>query len=207
LLYNGFHFCQGQKSFYSGALILSSNFGTDGNMANQRYFNGAENTAQTLNGTAPSSDFSMGLEYGLLEWLGIGAIGRIDNYFVQQNMVTETSPTEGAADIGATANIHVLRWKHLDLFGGYDFGLSHLTYIYNMHNGVNASSVSNGTWSDIHATGRLYFSRLGINLSLYVPSMSYSSFRTSNTSIGEYTINYWKSTGYGASLGLQYRIF
>jgi len=196
--------CSAQKSFSSGALIFNTNVGVEGNITRQHFINGSESQAQTLNNTAPASNYSVGLEYGLFNWLGIGAIGRIDNYSMQDNGTTPSTATAGAADIGGTANIHLLKTAHFDFFAGYDLGLSHLTYTTN--DGVHASSTANGTWSDMHITGRIYLGRLGINLCLYAPGTTYSNFKASNTSVGTYALNYWKSSGYGASAGLQYRL-
>jgi hypothetical protein len=197
-------FATGQKSFQGGSFVLNANLGFDGNVANEHYFYGPEANAQTLNGTANASDFSMGAEYGLFNWLGIGAIGRIDNYYTQNNQVTQSTTAQGAADLGVTGNIHVIRWQHLDLLAGYDYGFSHFTYFTNDRDGV--TSTSDGHWSDIHATGRVYFGRLGFNICLYVPTFTYSTFKSSDMPLGEYTVSYWKSTGYGASVGIQYRI-
>ena len=192
-----------QSSFNSGAFVLSANFGVDGNLTSQHYFNAAENNAQTLNGTVAASNFNIAGEFGLLKWLGLGVIARVDKYYMNNNEVTNTTPGAGAIDLGGTANIHFLRFKHFDLLGGYDLGISQFTY--HVNNGVNTMATGNGTWSDIHATGRVYFNRFGVNLSLYTPTINYSSLKSSNTPAGEYVVNYWKSTGYGASIGLQYR--
>lgn len=196
--------CIAQKSFYGGAFVINTNFGVDGNVTSQHIFATPENAAQTLNGTAPSSEYSLGAEYGLFNWLGIGFIGRIDNYFTPSGQTSASTITRGATDIGGTGNIHIIKWKHLDAFAGYDFGVA--TIMYNNNSGVTSPSTTTGTWSDIHATGRIYFNRFGFNLSLYVPGMSYNNFKAGSTNLGQYTINNWKSTGYGASLGLQYRI-
>lgn len=193
-----------QKSFYSGALVFSTNFGVDGNVADQHYFNQSEGAAQTLNGTAPASSYSVGAEYGLLSFLGLGLIGRFDYYVSENNQVTQTTPSAGAVDLGGTANIHLIRWYHLDLFAGADWGISQFTY--HVNDGLNTTAHGTGNWSDIHATGRVYFGRLGVNLCLYAPTMSYSSIKSNNAPAGEYIVDYWKSTGYGASIGLQYRI-
>lgn len=193
-----------QNSFYKHALVVNVNMGTNGNVANQHYFSPPDNAALTLNGTALASDYSVGGEYGLLNWLGAGIIMRLDNYYMTQNEFAQSNPTEGAFDIGATANIHLLRMKHLDILGGYDYGFSRLTY--NTHNSINTTYTSNGSWSDIHISGRIYFGRLGANLTLFIPAATYHNFKASNMSIGDYALNYWKSTGYGASIGLQYRI-
>jgi hypothetical protein len=199
------HLAGAQKAFYGGAFVLSANFGVDGNTANQHYFNQPENTAQTLNGTAPASNFSFAAEYGLLNIIGVGLIGRFDNYFSENNQVTGTSPTAGAVDLGGTVNLHFLRMKHFDLLAGVDWGVSRFTY--HVNDGLNTMAYGNGNWSDIHTTARLYFERLGFNLSLYVPTMTYISLQNNNSSAGEYIVNYWKSTGYGASIGVQYRLF
>lgn len=198
------HDISAQKSFYKHAFVINVNMGTDGNVADQHYFSPPENAALTLNNTALASDYSMGAEYGLLDWLGVGAIMRVDNYYMQQNQLTQTIPTQGAFNIGATANIHLLRWKHVDFLGGYDFGFSRLTVYANNSN--NSSFTSGGHWSDIHITGRIYFGRFGANLTLFSPSMTYRNFKASNMGFGDYALNYWKSTGYGASIGLQYRV-
>jgi len=193
-----------QKSFYGGALVISANYGIDGNTADQHYFNQSEESAQTLNGTAPASNFNIAAEYGLLSFLGVGLVTRFDNYFSENNQVTKTTTTAGAFDLGGTVNLHIIRIPHLDIFAGADWGVSQFTY--HMNDGLNTSAYGDGNWSDIHATGRVYFGRLGVNLSLYMPTMSYSSLQNNNSPAGEYVVNYWKSTGYGASVGLQYRI-
>lgn len=192
-----------QKSFHTGALVISANYGVDGNVTNMR-FNAPENSAQTLNGTTNASNFNLAAELGIFGWLGIGAIGRFDNYYSQNNVLTRSSPTAGAVDVGGTINLHIIKVSFLDLFAGYDYGYSHLNY--NTHNSDGTTSSADGHWSDIHATARLYIGRFGVNLCLYTPMLSYTSFRNSNMNLGDYTINYWKSTGYGASIGLQYRI-
>jgi hypothetical protein len=71
---------------------------------------------------------------------------------------------------------------------------------------MNSTAYGNGHWSDLHITGRIYAHRLGVNLSLYAPTMSYNSLQNNNAPAGQYIINYWKSTGYGASIGVQYRL-
>lgn len=194
-----------QKSFSGGSLIFSANYGIDGNIANQHYINPPENGGQTLNGTAPSSNLSIGAEYGLLNWLGLGIIGRFDNYYPESNDVTHTTPSAGAVDLGGTVNLHILRMTHADILGGFDWGVSQFTY--NVNDGLNTKAYGNGHWSDIHATARLYFGRLGFNLTLYVPTMTYNSLQNNSTQPGQYIVNYWKSTGYGASVGLQYKLF
>lgn len=198
------HQVSAQKSFYTGAFVFSANFGIDGNVADQHYFNQPEGSAQTLNGMAPASNFNIGAEYGLFNFLGLGLVGRFDNYFSENNQITKTTTSAGAVDLGGTVNLHLLRMPHMDIFLGGDWGVSQFTY--HVNDGLNTMAYGNGNWSDIHATGRLYFDRLGVNLSLYIPTMSYSNLQNNNSSTGEYIVNYWKSTGYGASIGLQYRI-
>jgi hypothetical protein len=198
-------FVNAQKSFYSGAFLISANYGVDGNVTNQHYFNPSENSAQTLNGTTPASNFNATAEVGVLNWLGLGLIARFDNYYMTNNQVTNTTPSAGAVDLGGTVNIHVIRFTHLDLLAGYDWGVSQFTY--HTNDGFGTKAYGNGTWSDIHATGRIYFDRFGVNLSLYAPTMNYNNLQNSGTPAGTYIVNYWKSTGYGASVGLQYRLF
>jgi len=195
----------GQKCFNAGSFVISANAGIDGNFANRRFINSPEGPAQTLNGMAPASIYSLSAEYGLFRWLGIGAIGRLDDYYLENNTLTSSTATAGAIGIGGTANIHVLKTKHFDLFAGYDLGFSEIRYY--THDGANATSVADGSWSDIHVTGRIYLGRLGFNASVYVPGTTYSNFKSSNMDAGQYALSYWKSTGYGASVGLEYRLF
>jgi opacity protein-like surface antigen len=193
------------QSFHTGTFVLGANFGIDGDIANRHYFNTSENSAQTLNGTAPASNFNITAEVGLLRWLGVGVIGRFDNYFPQSNGVTESSPSAGAVDLGLTANLHLLTFDRFDLLGGFDYGYSHLTY--NTNNESGTSSSSNGSWGDIHATARIYITKmLGFNLNVYTPMMSYHKFRSSNETVGTYVINDWEATGYGASIGVQVKL-
>jgi hypothetical protein len=194
----------GQKSFSSGSFILGFNAGVNGNTTRENYVINPEASAKTFNGSAPASDLDLTAEYGLLGFLGIGAICRFDQYMEDANEVTQSPAESNAVDIGATANLHFIRWRYLDVFAGYDYGFSHLTYT--SYNGYNTISSASGTWSDVHATGRLYFGRLGLNLNLYIPNLMYSGFTTTNVPPGEYVLNDWKATGYGASVGVQYRL-
>jgi hypothetical protein len=192
------------QSFNRGSFILGANFGIDGNFANRNYFSSSEGNAQTLNGTAPASDFNITAEAGIFKWLGVGLIGRYNSYFPEANGVTQSTPDERAFDLGLTGNLHILSVAQLDVLAGIDYGFSHLTF--NTNNYSNTTSASYGSWGDLHATARIYFGRLGVNATLYIPMMNYSSFTSSNMRPGDYIINDWKSTGYGASIGLQYRI-
>jgi len=193
------------QSFHSGAFILGGDVGIDGNTANRNFINNEQPNAQTLNGTAPASTYDILAEVGIFRWLGIGAIARFDNYFEENNTLTETSPKAGAFDLGGQLNIHILTFEHFDLLVGGTYGFSHITY--NVNNGDATSSASNGSWGDIHATGRLYFGKIvGVNLTVFMPMTSYSNFKASNEDFGDYVVNYWKSSGYGASIGVQFRI-
>jgi hypothetical protein len=193
-----------QKSFYTGALVFSANYGIDGNITEQHYAYQEGSNAQTINGMTPASDFSMGGEVGLLNWLGVGLIARVDDYTPENNQLIHSSPSVGAFDFGGIINIHVLRMNHTDILGGVDWGVSQLTY--NVNNGTNTTSYGSGNWSDIHATARFYFNKFGFNFTLFAPTVTYNNLQTNNPDVGEYIVNYWKSTGYGASVGLQYRL-
>jgi|ERR1700722_19538980 len=187
------------QSFGKGSIVISANYGLDGYKIQEHNVNKASNGTQDTTTAAASTNFNIGVEYGLFRWLGVGIQGKLDNYFHDNNI----SDAIGF-ELGALINIHLIRANHFDLLVGFNLGFSNLTIDYPIN---NYQVYGSGGWSDFHITPRIYFGRFGINLNLYFPSISYPNLTTNVDAYNQYVSLSWKTaSAFGATFGIQYRI-
>jgi hypothetical protein len=183
-------------SFQSGSLIVSMNFGVDGYSLKQSQLN--TYTGQTKDTTtgAASSNFSIGGEYGVVKWLGLGLQFKFDNYFHDNTLQSALG-----FESGLIINFHIIRHTHFDLLAGFNLGHSSLTItsIYN-----NYQIYGSGTWGDLHFTAREYIGRFGFSETLYFPDITYNALTSNIGLFNEFIIASWKATGEGFNFGVQY---
>lgn len=190
------------QSFQKGSLVVGFNYGIDGYLIKEHDVNKATNKSIDTTGGAAGTNLNLCVEYGLFKWLGVGLQFKLDNYFHDS-----TTTSDVGFEIGATVNAHIIRAQHFDLVAGVDLGFSNLTLNY-ADNGVvsNFQVYGSGSWFDFHLTPRFYFGRFGLNLNLYLPEINYPNLTTNLSSVNESLAASWKGTGFGATIGLQYRI-
>jgi hypothetical protein len=157
----------------------------------------------TTHSGAGSKSFGLGVEYGVLNWLGLGLCGKFDNYVTSKDAVTGTQPTAGGGQLGAIINFHVLRKEHFNLVLGINGGYSHLTYKTNDYWGTEV--YGDGSWMRFSITPRYYFGRFGIEASLNFPTINYPNMTTSSKTLNNYIVSSWKGSGTGFYFGIQYR--
>ncbi|HTA83949.1 MAG TPA: hypothetical protein VK783_13480 [Bacteroidia bacterium] len=194
-----------QETFYSGSVNVGENFGADWESANMQFQGTMENAPPVHSIKLRASNFNLTGEYGLFDFLGVGLIGRIDNYYVSEDEYIKTVPSAADEQAGAVVNIHFISQRHLDLLAGIDAGFSQLDYALNDYD-IRTLISGYGTWGDIHATGRWYFGQVGINLSLYGATSNYDNLHSDKTPAGEYLVSSFKTMACGIGFGLQYRI-
>jgi len=194
-----------QATFYRGAFVASENFGADWDMINIHFRALPENTSQNLSVKSLASGFNFRAEYGLSDFIGVGLVGAIDNYYLNENQYTKTVPYVSDENIKATLNLHFITTRPIDLYGGIDYGISQLDYL--MKDASNTIIMGYGTCGNIHATGCWHFGQVGLNLSMFASMINYNDLRSTLTPSGEYIINQLKTMGYGASIGIQYNVF
>jgi hypothetical protein len=194
-----------EKSFKQFTLVISADLGLDYTSVAQRYIDQSFNL-QNSQSSNSALNYNVSAEFGVLKWLGLGALVQSETYFTQQNSVTETSPSISSYETGIVANIHLIRKKHIDWRFGGTYGFSHLNY--DVNNGVNGQIYGQGSWADIHVSTRFYFGRFGLNYMLYMPFVNYSNLSSNNSNSGnQYTTTSWKAFGVGIEVGIQYRFF
>jgi opacity protein-like surface antigen len=187
------------QSFDKSSLVISANYGLDGYTIKEHTVNKVTNSDSNSKGGAAATNFNLGIEYGLFKWLGIGLQFKLDNYIHNDTSVTSAIGFE----VGAIVNLHLVRTKHFNLLIGGDFGFSNLTI--NLPTN-NYQIYGNGTWADVHITPRFYFGRFGLNFNLYLPLINYPNLTTNVQSYNEYIASSWNANGFGATVGIQYRI-
>jgi hypothetical protein len=186
------------QSFQRGSLVISANCGIDANHLVQQQVNKYTNKTIDTTGGAASTNFNIGAEYGVTNWLGLGLQFKLDHYLHDTNVTSATG-----FEIGIIANLHIIRAQHFNLVAGIDLGYSNL--VINLTTD-NYQIYGSGSWGDLHITPRLYFGRFGVNLNLYFPFINYPSLSTNVAEYNEYIDNSWKSSGFGLTAGIQYRI-
>ena len=191
------------QSFYKGALVLDANVAIDAYSVDYKYQLKNTNLISEHKSGAASSNFNIGLEYGLTKWLGIGLRGKFDNYFTKRDSTTHSTPTAKGAEIAFILNAHLVKVDHFDLPIGIDLGYSHLDYFQN--DVGNNQIYGSGGYFNFHINPRVYFKRFGFNLNIAVPIIHYANMTSNNSTFNQYVLADWKGTGFSMGLGIQYR--
>ncbi len=192
------------QSFTSGSLILSLNTGLEVYNTEYKYQIKNTNFDTIIKDHAGNSNYYLGLEYGLLKWLGIGLKAKINNYFTEKDKYTGNTPDAHSFEVAFTIRAHLFRLKHFDLPLGISIGGSSLTYNNNDPN-YPITVTGKGSYFDLHLQPMIYFKRFGFNLYIGLPSVNYSNMTTNRDAINELIIASWKGKGVLLGVGLQYR--
>ncbi len=194
------------QSFNQCNLVISADLGLTYNSIAQRYIDQYLNLSTNQKNNNGSANYNASAEFGVFNWLGIGAIVQSESYFTQQNSTTSSTPTISSYEGAAVLNIHLIRKEHIDWRFGGTYGFSHLTY--DVNNSVNAQVYGKGSWADVHISTRLYLGRFGFNYMLYMPFVNYNNLSANNNNlVNQYITTSWKAIGVGIDVGIQYRFF
>lgn len=192
------------QSFTGNSLLLHLNAGIEILHTEYKYIIKNNNLDTLIKDKAANSNYYLGIEYGILKWLGIGIKGKVNQYFTQKNHITNATPTAHSFDIAFTIRTHLFRKKHFDLPIGISIGGSSLTY--NNNDPYNPITVyGKGSYFDIHIQPMIYFNRLGVNVYVGTPFIHYNDMATNNANINQYVLMDWKGKGLIFGLGLQFR--
>ena len=193
-----------QHSFYKGVIVADMNYGID--VYNVHYHYELKTSPFTKYDTydkAGSKGFSLGGQYGIAKWFGLGLRTKFDNYFVSKDTATNITPKVNSFEIGLVTDFHMLRKKHFDLSAGLDIGYSN--FVYKSNNKQGDELYGSGLWTNFHIIPRVYFGRFGINIALNFPALTYKNMTFSNSDLNKYINPTWKASGFGATFGIQYR--
>ncbi len=192
------------QSFTGNSLLLHFNVGIESLNTEYRYQLRNYNKDTLVKDGAANSNYFFGAEYGLLQWLGIGAKVKLNRYFTAKDEVTGTTPTAQSFDLAFTVRAHLFRRHRFDLPIGVSIGGSSLTY--NNNDPFYPITIyGRGTYLDLHIQPMIYFKRLGLNAYIGLPSINYNDMTSSDSNINQYILMKWKGKGFILGIGLQYR--
>jgi hypothetical protein len=184
------------QTFQTGSLIVSAGYGFDIYSVKLHQVNNFSGQSKDTTSGAASGNFTLGGEFGVTKWLGLGLQLKFDSYLHNSN-VSQAVGFEG----GLIVNAHIIRHMHFDLLAGLNLGASSLTLTSN--DGTNTQIYGSGSWVDIHFTARIYFGKFGLSATLYFPSINYT-ISSNNDLFNQYIDDSWKATGEGLNIGIQY---
>ena len=140
-----------EKSFQKGKIIISvgANLGVYGTKTHQEQdksvlISGAVQTVRTVKDTtggAGSGVFPLTIEYGITNWLGVGARFGYSKYIAKADSANKnTKPTVIGLDGDLVLSLHFIKTVHFDMPLEFVAGYSHLNYMSNDQNGSAAKS-------------------------------------------------------------------
>ena len=191
------------QSFHKGALVFDVKGAIDVYDTKYRYEIAGRDT--TTEDKAANRNISFGLEYGVLNKLGVGIRYNRAKYFVEKDDSTHLDPNVYSNNIMLLVNYHVLNGKVFNLVGGVNFGYSSLNVI---TNNIDRTEIyGSGMYFDVHVSPRVYMGRFGFQLDFGMPFVSYNNLTTNNVDFNKYVLAKWKGLGYSIGMGIQFRFF
>lgn len=205
LFFIAYTFILSAQSFHKGALVFDVKGAID--VYNTKYTYTLKRTGQdtTTEDKAANRNIAFGLEYGVLNKLGVGIRYNRAKYFAESDNITKKLPNIYSNNISLLVNYHVLNGKVFNLVGGINIGYSSLTFISN--NISDDRIYGNGLYFDAHVSPRVYMGRFGFQLDLGMPFVNYSKLTSNNQSFNQEILAKWKGLGYSIGMGMQFRFF
>ncbi len=198
------------------AIILSAQFHKGALVFDVKGAIDIYNTTYTFKSTNPNFDttivqtdraanrnIALGLEYGVLDKLGVGIRYNRSKYFVDADDSTKRMPDVHSNNISLQVNYHMVNGKVFNLLGGLNIGYSKLNVI---TNNINDDRIyGSGLYFDVHISPRVYMGRFGFQLDLGMPFVNYTKMTTNNDAFNNNALTKWKGLGYSIGMGVQYR--
>jgi len=196
------------QSFHKGALVTDLSYGFDAyavHYTTELIYNGAViGTSKTTDG-AVSTGPTLGVQYGLAKWFGLGLRAKYDNYVTSKDSISGIKPTATGFEVGLMTDFHVVKREHFNLSLGLDLGISKLIYKTNDPNQNYLEVYGDGSWVNFRISPRYYFGRFGLGININIPTISYPHMTTSSKTLNSYVYSSWKASGFGMAFGVQYR--
>ncbi|HEY0030531.1 MAG TPA: hypothetical protein VGC65_07225 [Bacteroidia bacterium] len=153
---------------------------------------------------AASVIYPITAEYGITNWLGIGARFAYSNYFEERDSISNIKPKVTALDFDLALNFHLVKTKRFDMPIGLLIGYSRFKILSNEPNKWMA--VDNGMHYGIMLNPRIYFGdHVGMYFNVGYMGYKYPSLAFSdNTDSDLNDNNNWKYSikGNGFNIGL-----
>jgi hypothetical protein len=153
---------------------------------------------------AASNIFHGQFEYGVLNFLGVGAKLQYGQYIVERDSATGLLPTAYSMDGFLVVNLHFVRAKYVDMLFGLNGGGSQ--FVYKLNDGHNTMAKGFGSSFDVHFQTRFYFGKyIGLNLNLAYANFNYPNLIASSD-LANHTVNFASIKGNGINIGMALQV-
>ncbi|MCW3071809.1 MAG: hypothetical protein JWO44_1699 [Bacteroidetes bacterium] len=165
------------KAFKKGDITVDLGAGFDiyGTRIHQEIFGHSFDTTDAAGG----SHFPLKAEYGVTNWLGVGARFNFSNFIEETDSISHIRPTTRGLDAGLVLNFHLVKSRRFDMPLSLTFGYSHFSIHSNDH--YNTLAKSNGLGYGISVMPRIYFGdHIGMFFNVGYMGYSYPNLRYSD---------------------------
>jgi len=203
-----------KKAFHKGVLVVDLGIGvsiyktTLQDQYNNQVWNGSSfNTIRIKKDTSNASGaaiYPLTIEYGLKNWLGVGARVAYSKYFSEKDSVSGLKIAVTGIDAGLVLNLHFIKTNHFDMPIGVTIGYANFKL--DNKDSLNSMAKDNGLNYGFEAVPRFYFGKhFGLFANLgYVaynfPSILFSNKNDSN--INDNNDRVFKIKNSGANIGV-----
>lgn len=165
------------KAFKKGDITVDLGAGLDlyGTKIHQQSFGYVHDTTDGAGG----SHFPLKMEYGITNWLGIGARFNFSKFIQDKDSISHIRPTTRGIDAGLVLNFHLVKSRRFDMPISVTFGYSHLSI--HSNDPLNTLARSGGLGYGIGLTPRIYFGdHIGMYFNVGYMGYNYPNFKYSN---------------------------
>jgi len=150
--------------------------------------------------------FPLQVEYGITNWLGIGARFAYANWIEERDSITKIKPKATSIDAGLVLNFHLIKSRRFDMPISLSIGYSNFKFMANDAN--DGIAKDNGMFYGIGLVPRIYFGdHIGMFFNLgyagyNYPSVQFSDKNNSNINTKDDKDWKYKLKGNGANIGI-----
>ena len=197
-----------EKAFKKGDIVIESGVGF-AIYKTKLHFETGMYTQDTTD-AAGGGYFPLKGEYGITNWLGVGARFSFTNFIEETDSLTHIKATTRGIDAGIVANLHVVKSKRFDMPLSITFGYARFSIHEN--DPMSTFARSNGTGFGMALVPRIYFGdHLGMHFNLGFMSYNFPNFRYSNSEDANLNDTFdlrfrVKASGANIGIGLQYKL-
>jgi hypothetical protein len=194
------------KAFEKGNITVDLGVGFDiyGTKIHQEIFGLVHDTTDAAGG----AHFPLKVEYGVTNWLGVGARFNFSSFIDETDSITHVQATTKGLDAGLVLNLHLIKSKRFDMPLSFTFGYSRFTVDGNDVNQTMAKA--NGLGYGISLLPRIYFgNHIGMYFNVGYMGYNYKDVIYSNKDFQNLNEQVWddakvslKADGLNLGLGL-----
>ncbi|MES2286303.1 MAG: hypothetical protein V4547_11495 [Bacteroidota bacterium] len=203
-----------KKAFHKGAVIVDLGIGvsvykTDLEDAyNNQVWNGSSFSTTRIKkdttNAAAATVYPLNIEFGLKNWLGIGARVAYSKYFSEKDSISGLKVGVTGIDAGLVLNLHLIKTNRFDLPIGVTLGYS--SFKLDSKDTLNTIAKDNGFNYGFAAIPRFYFGEhIGLSFNLGYTVYSYPSILFSNkndSNLNNDTDRVFKLKASGVNIGV-----